>query len=144
MNSHDPKSAAPASDSVTANDDATVARIRELIARSSLGTPGAVELRDRTSPEMSSLVRQLGDLRNRLAHRPPFLPLTHQDIIDLMWVADQCEWMGLHETARWAFGEVAAANIERIARSFDTEGESAAAKTWRARADTLHLGEKSS
>lgn len=141
-NTHDPKTAedhapTPATDEAAA----TVAKIRDLIARSSLGTPGAMELRERTTPEMSALVRQLSDLRNRVVHSHSLFRLTPQDIVDLMWVADQCEMLGLDETARWAFGEVAAANLERIANSLAKQGQHADAKTWRARANTLHAVE---
>lgn len=115
----------------------TVARVRELIAKSSLGTPGAVALQQRTSPELSDLVRHLGDLRNRLAHSAA--ALTRADIIDLMWVADRCEHLGLHDTARWALGEIAAAHLDRIAQSYANEQQQGAADTWHARANTLHL-----
>lgn len=119
--------------------EGSLARIQDLIARSSLGSSGAVELRDRTSPEMSALVRQLADLRNRMAHSHTGEPMTLQDIPALLWVAEQSEQLGLHDTARWALSELAAVTLERLARSFEADGRRDAAQTWRARARTVHL-----
>lgn len=118
-----------------AAEDPDLDKIRDLIARSSLGSAAAVALRDRTTPELAELLRHLTELRNRLAHATP---LTHHDLVDLTRLADQCDTYGLHDLARWAHAELAAAHLERLARSLDNEGNHDLAATWRARAATLH------
>jgi hypothetical protein len=115
--------------------DPDLAKIRALIARSSLGTTGATALRERTAPELAEVLRHLTDLRNRTVHSAP---LTRHDLVDLTTLADQCEKLGLHDLARWAYAELAAAHLERLARSLEAEGNHDIAATWRARAATLH------
>jgi hypothetical protein len=118
-----------------AAEDPDLDKIRALIARSSLGSAGAIALRERTTPELAELLRHLTELRNRLVHSTP---MTHDDLVDLTTLADQCEKFGLHDLARWAHAELAAAHLERLARSLDSEGSHDLAATWRARAATLH------
>ena len=130
---NDPAQALPAAQ--PADRDPYLDKIRDLFARSSLGSAAAVALRDRTTPELAELLRHLTELRHRLAHSAP---LTHDDLVDLTRIADQCEKYGLRDLARWAHAELAAAHLERLARSLDNEGNHELAATWRARAATLH------
>ena len=48
--------------------DADLERVNQLLERSSLGTPGAQQLRRRTPPEQVAAVRRIAQLRNRIVH----------------------------------------------------------------------------
>ncbi|MBS2936861.1 hypothetical protein KDN32_03775 [Nocardioides sp. J2M5] len=116
------------------DDDPGLDKIRDLIARSSLGTAGAVALRNRTAPELSELTRQLTALRNQLAHSTT---LSSDDLVNLTLLAEQCDKLGLRDLAHWAHAELAAAHLERLAHTSELLGNHAEAATWRARAATL-------